>query len=160
MTYLDKILKLGDPKLYEISEPINKTELGSLKPVIDDLHQTLMKFKAKYHAGRAIAAPQLGFMKRLIYMNITGPIILINPELSDLSEERMEVWDDCMCFPNLLVKVERHKQCRLKFFNLDWKEEVWDLEDALSELLQHEVDHLNGVLAVQRAIDDKSFAWR
>jgi peptide deformylase len=160
MTNLDKILKLGDPKLYEVSEPINKTEMGSLRPVVDDLHHTLMEFKAKYHAGRAIAAPQLGIMKRLIYMNITGPVILINPELFDFSDEKLELWDDCMCFPNLLVKVQRHKRCKLRFLNLNWEEEVWELKDDLSELLQHEVDHLNGVLAIQRAIDDKSFAWR
>ncbi|MBM4349371.1 MAG: peptide deformylase [Deltaproteobacteria bacterium] len=160
MARLDKVLKLGDPKLYKISAPVNKTDLDSLKPVIDDLHHTLMEFKAKYHAGRAIAAPQLGVMKRLIYMYITEPVILINPELFDFSEERLELWDDCMCFPQLLVKVQRHKQCKLKFFNLDWKEEIWELEGDLSELLQHEVDHLNGVLAVQRAINDKSFAWR
>jgi len=160
MSNLDKILKLGNPKLYEVSAPIEKAELGSLKPVIDELHQTLMEFKAKYHAGRAIAAPQLGIMKRLIYMNITGPVILINPELFDLSQEKLELWDDCMCFPNLLVRVRRHKRCNLKFFNPDWKEEIWELKDDLSELLQHEVDHLNGILATQRAIDDKSFAWK
>ncbi|MBM4346803.1 MAG: peptide deformylase, partial [Deltaproteobacteria bacterium] len=49
---------------------------------------------------------------------------------------------------------------KLKFFNSDWKERVWELKDDLSELLQHEVDHLNGILATQRAIDDKSFAWK
>jgi peptide deformylase len=160
MTYLDKILKLGNPKLYEVSEPINKKELGALKPVIDDLHHTLMEFKAKYHAGRAISAPQLGFMKRLIYMNINEPVVLINPELFEFSEEKLEVWDDCMCFPNLLVRVRRHKQCKLRFFNPDWEEKVWALEDDLSELLQHEVDHLNGILATQRAINDKSFTWK
>lgn len=160
MTNLDKILKLGHPKLYEVSEPVDRAELESLKPAIDDLHQVLTEFKAKYHAGRAVAAPQLGVMKRLIYMNITGPVILINPELFDLSEEKLEVWDDCMCFPNLLVRVKRHKRCKLRFLNPGWKENVWALEDDLSELLQHEVDHLNGVLAVQRAIDPKSFAWR
>ena len=42
-------------------------------------------------------------------MNITGPVIIINPEWLDLSEERLELWDDCMCFPHLLVKVQRHK---------------------------------------------------
>jgi peptide deformylase len=160
MTHLDKILKLGHPKLYTVSEPVGKTELESLKPAMDDLHHTLMEFKVRYRAGRAIAAPQLGVMKRLIYMNITGPVVIINPELFDLSEEKLELWDDCMCFPHLLVKVQRHKRCKLRFLNADWEENVWVLEDDLSELFQHEVDHLNGILAVQRAIDSKSFAWK
>jgi peptide deformylase len=160
MSKLDKILKLGHPKLYEISEPIVQEDIKSLNKIVEELSDILKEFKTTYGAGRAIAAPQIGVMKRLIYMNITESIILINPELFDLSKEKMEVWDDCMCFPNLLVKVQRHKQCKLKYFNLDWKERVWELEDDLSELLQHEVDHLNGILATQRAIDDKSFAWK
>jgi len=160
MTDLNKILKLGNPKLYEISEPVIRTELESLMPVIVELHNILMEFKAKYHAGRAISAPQVGVMKRLIYMNMTKPVVIINPELFDLSSEMMEIWDDCMCFPDLLVRVKRHKKCKLKFLDEKWKEEIWELEDDLSELLQHEYDHINGILATQRAVDDKSFAWR
>jgi len=160
MTKMNKILKLGNPKLYEISEPVVKTELEGLMPVIADLHDILIEFKAKYHAGRAISAPQVGVMKRLIYMNITKPVVIINPKLFDLSQEMMELWDDCMCFPHLLVRVKRHKKCKLKFLNENWKEEIWGLEEDFSELLQHEYDHLNGILATQRAIDHKSFAWR
>ena len=155
-----EILLLGHPKLYKISELVQKDEIARLRDVADDLHDTLMDFKKRYGKGRAISAPQLGVMKRLIYMNITGPVIIINPEWLDLSEERLELWDDCMCFPHLLVKVKRHKRCKLRFLNPDWEENVWALEDDLSELLQHEVDHLNGVLVIQRAIDHKSFAWR
>jgi peptide deformylase len=124
MTNLDKILKLGHPKLYEVSDPVDKTELESLKPVIADLHHILMEFKAEYHAGGAISAPQLGVMKRLIYMNITGPVIIINPEWVDLSEEKLELWDDCMCFPHLSVKVQRHKKCRLRFLNQNGEEGI------------------------------------
>ena len=160
MTDLNKILKLGNPKLYDISEPVVRTELESLMPVISELHNIFMEFKAKYRAGRAISAPQVGVMNRLIYMNISKPVVIINPELFDLSPEMMELWDDCMCFPDLLVRVKRHKKCKLKFLNEKWKEEIWELEDDLSELLQHEYDHLNGILATQRAVDDKSFAWR
>jgi len=160
MTDLNKILKLGNPKLYEISAPVVKTELESLRPVIDDLHHILMEFKARYHAGRAISAPQVGVMKRLIYMNMIRPVVIINPELFDLSPDMIELWDDCMCFPDLLVRVKRHRRGKLKFLNEEWTEEIWELEDDLSELLQHEYDHLNGILATQRAVDDKSFAWR
>lgn len=119
-----------------------------------------MEFRKRYGAGRAIAAPQIGVMKRLIYMNIDKPVVIINPELSDFSKEMMEVWDDCLCFPNLLVKVKRHNRCKLLFYDLDWNKLTWSLEGDLSELIQHEYDHLEGILATQRAIDMKSFRWR
>lgn len=96
-----EILLLGHPKLYKISELVQKDEIARLRDVADDLHDTLMDFKKRYGKGRAISAPQMGVMKRLIYMNITGPVIIINPEWFDLSEERLELWDDCMCFPHL-----------------------------------------------------------
>ena len=85
---------------------------------------------------------------------------MINPELSDLSDELFEVWDDCMSFPNLLVKVKRHKKLTLSFFDLEWRKQVWHLEDNMSELIQHEYDHLDGILATQRATDSQSFRWK
>jgi peptide deformylase len=156
----EKILKLGNPKLYQVSEPVKKSEIEGLKPVIKDLHAVLMDFRDKYKAGRAIAAPQIGILKRLIYLNIEKPVVIINPELFDLSPELIEVWDDCLCFPDLLVRVKRHKSCRIRFRDHKWNEHVWELTDDLSELLQHEFDHLEGILATQRAIDDRSFKWR
>lgn len=157
---LEEILKLGNPKLYEISEPVKANEMGILKPVVNKLHDLLMEFRKRYGAGRAIAAPQIGIMKRVIYMNIEEPVIIINPELSDLSEEMMEIWDDCLCFPDLLVRVKRHKRCKVRFYDMDWKKQTWFPEGDLSELIQHEYDHLEGILATQRAIDMKSFRWR
>ena len=102
---------LGNPLLYEISEPVSESELSLVPGWVADLHQVMEEIRAKYHFGRAIAAPQLGIMKRLIYVNIEKPIVLINPEFTYLSDEMFELWDDCMSFPNLLVKVIRHKQC-------------------------------------------------
>lgn len=155
-----EILLLGNPKLYEVCKPVNKDELDEVKKIVGDLHDALMDFKKKYNAGRAIAAPQIGYMKRLIYMNIDKPIIFINPVLDILSAEMFELWDDCMSFPDILVKVKRHKRCHISFKDLDWNNQSLQLENDLSELLQHEVDHLNGILAVSRAIDGKSFALR
>jgi peptide deformylase len=99
-------------------------------------------------------------MKRIICWNVESPKVLINPKLLDLSEEMMELWDDCMSFPNLLVRLKRHKSCRVQFLDENWEEQEWQLEGDLSELIQHEYDHLDGILATQRAIDDKSFKWR
>jgi len=155
-----EILLLGNPKLYDVSEAVQKEELKDLPPVVADLHDTLLEFRRKYGAGRAIAACQIGFGKRLIYMFIDRPMVFINPILQNRSKEMIEVWDDCMCFPDLLVKVMRHKSCAIRFRDLSFKEHTMELEDDLSELLQHEYDHLDGILAVSRAMDGYSFALR
>ena len=152
-----EILLLGNEKLYQISEPVKPDEIETLKSVVQDLHDTLMDFREKYHVGRAIAAPQIGVKKRLLYMFIDKPVVFINPVLEFPDNEMMEVLADCMSFPNLLVKVMRHKRCRIKYLDMDWKEQVMSLEGDLSELLQHEFDHLDGILATMRAIDNKSF---
>ncbi|MEJ6466424.1 peptide deformylase [Fusobacterium ulcerans] len=152
-----EILLLGNEELYQISEPVKPDEIETLKSVVQDLHDTLMDFREKYHAGRAIAAPQIGVKKRLLYMFIDKPVVFINPVLEFPDNEMMEVLDDCMSFPNLLVKVIRHKRCRIKYLDMEWKEQVMSLEGDLSELLQHEFDHLDGILATMRAIDNKSF---
>ena len=155
-----EILLLGNPQLYEKSAMVGEEEVEDIKPLIADLHDTLMDFRKQYNAGRAIASPQIGVMKRVIYLHIDEPVVIINPEIEWKSEEMMEVWDDCMCFPDLLVKVLRYQRLRLTFRDLDWKRRTLDLEGDLSELLQHEYDHLEGILAVSRAVDGKSFGLR
>lgn len=154
------ILLLGDPRLYEKSEPVLKSETAGLLPQIDLLFDTVLDFRKKYGNGRAIAAPQIGLMKRIICLNIEKPVAMLNPELSDLSEEEFEIWDDCMSFPNLLVKVKRHQSLTLTFFDLNFEKQTWHLTGDLSELIQHEYDHLDGILATQRAIDNKSLRWK
>ena len=152
-----EILLLGNPKLYEISSVIKEKELEDIKEVVNDLHDTLMDFRKKYGVGRAIAAPQIGVFKRLIYMYIDKPVVFINPVLSFTDDEMMEVLDDCMSFPQLLVKVKRHKRCVIEFKDINFNNMRLELEGDLSELLQHEFDHLDGILATMRSIDNKSF---
>ena len=155
-----EILLLGNPKLYEVCQNIKKEDLTEVKSIIEDLHDTLMDFREKHNAGRAIAAPQIGYMKRLVYMNIDEPVIFINPILDVLSADMFELWDDCMSFPELIVKVKRHKKCHISFKNINWENQSLSLEGSLSELLQHEVDHLNGILAISRCVDNKSIALK
>lgn len=155
-----EILLLGNPCLYETSFPVRFGERTNLTAIVSDLHDTLMCFRERYGIGRAIAAPQIGVKKRLIYVNINGPIVFINPVLRDMSKETITVWDDCMCFPDLLVKVSRHRACTIFYRDAEWTERQMKLENDLSELLQHEYDHLDGILAVERAVDAHAFAFR
>lgn len=160
MKKLNDMLLLGDQRLYEVCEPIEKSELHLVTEWVADLDNVMKEIRIKYNFGRAIAAPQLGIMKRLIYMNIDKPIVFINPKFTYMSDEKFELWDDCMSFPNLLVKVKRHKKVTIKYLDENWESQEWEFENDLSELLQHEYDHLNGILCTMRAIDLKSFKWR
>lgn len=160
MKHLQDLLLLGNPKLYEVSEPVLKSELSQVDEWVADLHNVMEEIRARYKFGRAIAAPQLGIMKRVIYMNIDKPVVFINPEFTYVSDQMFEVWDDCMCFPNLLVRVMRHKELTVKYLDQNWQSQEWKMKDDLAELLQHEYDHLDGILCTMRAIDDKSFRWR
>lgn len=155
-----EVLLLGNPKLYEICAPVEEEEVAGLQSTIIDLHDTLMDCRRRYGAGRAIAAPQIGVMKRLVYMHIDEPVVFVNPVLDQLSDEHIEIWDDCLSFPDLLVRVRRHRTCRIRYRDMTWQAQQTHLSDDRSELLQHECDHLDGVLAVSRAIDARSFAFR
>lgn len=152
-----KILLLGNPDLYESSSPVTKEELDLVRSAVPDLHDTLMEYRRIHGAGRAIAAPQIGIKKRLLYMCIDRPVVFINPTLAFPDGEMMTVMDDCMSFPGLLVRVKRHIRCEIAYEDLDWTPNTLRLEGDLSELLQHEYDHLDGILATMRAVDGKSF---
>ena len=157
---LDDLLMLGDPRLYQTCDPIRREELPLVGDWAADLADVMQAIRDQYQFGRAIAAPQLGIMKRLVYMNIDRPVIFINPEIVAPSEATMTLWDDCMSFPNLLVRVQRNQAITLRYLDENWEQQEWHMQDDLSELLQHECDHLDGVLCTMRAIDDKSFKWR
>lgn len=154
---IKQILKLGDAQLYEVSEPVQKEERTQMLDWVKDLHDTLMEYRRVYGAGRAIAAPQIGLKKRLIYMHIDKPYIFVNPVLTFPDDETYEQMDDCMSFPGLLVKVRRYKRAVISYLDADFLPQTMELQGDFSELLQHEYDHLDGILATMRAADAKSF---
>ncbi len=160
MKNLSDLLLLGDPRLYQTCDPILFEELHLVPGWVADLDNVMREVRQKYGFGRAITAPQLGIMKRLIYMNIDKPVVFINPAFTALSEDLFELWDDCMSFPNLLVRVKRHCSLTINYLDENWQPQTRELEGDLSELLQHEYDHLDGVLCTMRAVDDKAFKWR
>ena len=158
--YLDKILKIGHPDLYKASDPVQKEEISGFQDYIELMGKCILAFRNKYGQGRAIAAPQAGLQKRMIVINIDRPYPIYNPEFIEKSSKMCEIWDDCMSFPELFVKVKRHYSLKMKFRDENWDEQIWELKGDMAELLQHEYDHLDGVLATMRAIDEKSFRWR
>lgn len=153
---IKEILKLGNPELYEVSTEIKAEDLPNLSTWTTDLHDTLLEYRRTYGAGRAIAAPQIGIKKRLLYMLTDREYVFVNPTLSFPDDEMMEVLDDCMSFPGLCVKVMRHRRAVISYTDEQGTEQRMELEGDLSELLQHEYDHLDGILATMRAKDNKS----
>jgi len=153
-----EILLLGNDKLYLPCAEIKETELNKAKQVIADLHDTLMAFRRRVGFGRAIAAPQINEPYRIIYMNLDGhSTAFINPRMIFDEDEQFALWDDCMSFPGLEVWVNRYKSCRIQYKDTAWQDQEVSFTGDLAELLQHEYDHLDGILAVQRALDSKSF---
>ena len=154
------ILLLGDPRLYEVSEEVRREELEELRPVFEDMFDCIKGIRRDYGFGRAIAATQIGIKKRLICMLTDRPYVIINPTLEFVGDEMMELLDDCMSFPKLLVRVRRYRHCILRYLDENWEKREKRMDDDMSELIQHEYDHLDGILATMRAIDSKSFVMK
>lgn len=154
-----RILQLGDALLREISSPVET--IASAQPVLDGLRDTLHEFQRTHGFGRGISAIQIGLATRVIYLEFEGTAYcLINPEYEWLSEEKFRLWDDCFSFPDLLVWLERSETLRLRYTDEHGSAQTVDASGALSELIQHEMDHLDGILAVDRAIGPNGFATR
>lgn len=154
------ILLLGNPQLWQSSAAITDIHSADTQNLIRDLSETLANFRATNGFGRAIAAPQIGAQQRLIYTNVRGGIALLNPVIKTASQEMFELWDDCFSLPNLMVRVRRHARVTVAYTDEHGVSQQLELENDLSELLQHEIDHLDGILATDRAIDSRSFAMR
>lgn len=154
------ILQLGNPVLYEISEEVKREELDSLRPVFEDMFDCIRGIRRDYGFGRAIAAPQIGVKKRVICILADKPYVIINPTLEFVGDEMMELWDDCMSFPGLLVCVRRYRHCILRYLDENWEQQQMRMDDDMAELIQHEYDHLDGILATMRAIDNTSFMMK
>lgn len=145
-----RILQLGDPLLREVSTPV--TDLSTAASVVADLRDTLHEFQRTHGFGRGISAIQIGVPQRIIYLEFTGICYaLVNPEFDGRSAETFCLWDDCFSFPDLLVWLERHETVGLRYQDLNGAFLTLRANGALSELIQHEMDHLDGILAVDRA---------
>jgi len=154
-----RILQLGDPTLRAVSEPVATP--AEAEDTFVDLRDTLHEFQRAHGFGRAISAVQIGVLKRLLYIELEGCAYrLRNPRFEFRSDETFQLWDDCFSFPGLLVRLERAARVRISYDGEDGGAQVLEAAGAFSELLQHEIDHLDGVLAVDRALDRNSFCTR
>lgn len=152
-----KVLTRGHPILEAKCTPVLWPDTD-LERELEQLTRTLLDFRRKHGFGRAIAAPQIGIAKRLIAVHFGAtPFAVINPEITWRSPETFEVWDDCLSLPDIVVRVRRHRSISLRFCDEVGRVRVWhELPEASSELLQHEIDHLDGILMTDRAIDGDS----
>ena len=157
-----KVLLLGDPGLRRECRSVDDPSNADYRYDRDRLHATLERFRAEHGFGRAISAPQIGVAQRFIAVNLgDAPFTMINPEITWCSPETFTMWDDCMSFPFLLVRVRRHRSISVRYLDDDANIRVLDrLDQATSELLQHEIDHLNGILAVDHALDADAIVSR
>lgn len=155
MELLAGVLPLGAPGLRVVSTPVERVDDPGFLADADRLQRTLAAFRAARGFGRAIAAPQIGVARRFIALHLAdAPRLVIDPEVTWRSDEGFTMWDDCMCFPWLLVRVRRHVSISLRYTDERGDRREWQhLPLAAAELLQHEIDHLDGVLAIDRAID-------
>ena len=158
------VLQLGDPTLREICARVPDPTAPEIRALVDDLADTLAHWRKTTGYGRAIAAPQIAHLQRVIFLQLPGaePWPFINPTIIERSKEKMVVWDACLSFLSIFMQVERHREIVVSYQDLEgnWHEVRAGAERDLSELLQHEIDHLDGVLAIDRITDIRTLCTR
>jgi len=161
---IQTVLQLGDPRLREIASPVANLQSPEIAALVKDLADTLADWRTTTGYGRGIAAPQIGVAQRVIYLQLprAQPWTLINPEIFERSAEKVVVWDACLSFLSIFMQVERHREIKVRYQDLqgEWQEIKAGTEKDLAELLQHEIDHLDGILAVDRITDMRTLCTR
>ena len=155
-----EVLQLGDPRLREACRPLVEFNSEQIESTIADLQDTLAHWHETTTYGRGIAAPQIGVMERIIFMNVDKPWVLINPEIVERSPETMVVWDACLSFLCIFFQVRRNEWIRVRYQDRTGNTHEIMAQGELSELLQHEIDHLDGILALDRMTDIKTLCTR
>jgi len=148
---IKEILKVGNDLLYEKSKPVD-FGIDEAKLLLKDLKDTLEDFMKRKKLGRGISGPQIGVLKQAIYIIEDGEhMAFVNPEAVSRSPEKMMVWDSCFCYDvDLFVLIERYRDIEVEYRTPEGLKRRESFSGPLSELLQHEIDHLNGVLSYQR----------
>jgi len=142
------LIILPDPVLRQASKPIERVD-DELKRLADDMLETM------YDApGIGLAAIQIGVPRRMLVIDVARegedkqPQVFINPEILKSSDERSVYEEGCLSIPDYYAEVERPAVITLKYLDRDGKEHTADADGLLATCLQHEIDHLNGVLFI------------
>ena len=145
---LRKILTEPDPILRKKCEPLEKVD-EETKKLMDDMLETM------YAApGIGLAAIQVGILKRLVVIDISKeeekkkPIFLINPQIIHQSKKTSVYEEGCLSLPGQFAEIERPAECTIKYIDYDGKEKELKSDGLLATCIQHEVDHLNGILFI------------
>ena len=145
---LREILKIPDKRLRLVSEPVKRVDM-SIRALADDMFETM------YDApGIGLAAIQIGVAKRVVVMDLSkkdeahAPQVFINPEVTWHSEETSTHEEGCLSIPDYYEEVERPQRIKVKYLDLDGKTHEIEADGLFATCLQHEVDHINGVLFI------------
>ena len=158
------ILKMGNPDLLKVSEPID-FEKDDLKTLIEDMKETM-----KANDGAGLAAPQIGIFKRLVIFgfdtNDRYPeadsipfTVLINPVITPLSDDIENGWEGCLSVPGLRGVVPRFTHIKYEGYDADGKKFEREVEDFHARVVQHECDHLDGILYPMKIEDYRYFGF-
>lgn len=147
MTLL-RILKVPDPRLDKKAQPVREVD-DSVRKLMDDMLETM------YAApGIGLAAPQVGVLKRVIVVDVAGkdeepaPLRMANPKIIWASEERCQREEGCLSVPDQFAEVTRPAQVRVRYLDYDNASQEIDASDLLATCIQHEIDHLDGILFI------------
>lgn len=158
------VLQLGDPGLRQVAAPVGGAAAPGILALVEDLADTLAYWRNTTGYGRAIAAPQIGELVRVIFLQLPGaePWPLLNPTIVWKSDEKVVVWDACLSFLSIFMQVERYREIKVCYQDLqgESREVHAGPDHDLSELLQHEIDHLDGILSVDRITDIRTMCTR
>lgn len=156
---------MGDPRLLEVSRSVEQFDTPGLHALVDDLIDTM-----KAEDGAGLAAPQIGIGLRVVVFGVDSnprypdaeavpQTVLINPEIKPLSEHREDGWEGCLSVPGLRGVVPRYTHIRYSGFDTEGNRIEREAQDFHARVVQHECDHLDGVLYPQRMQDMSRFGF-
>ena len=142
-----KILTIPDPILREISQPVKKVD-KDIKNLMDDMLETMYSAN-----GIGLAAIQIGVPKRIIVMDLSKekekkPLFFVNPEINNKNKVYSVYEEGCLSVPNQFAEIERPSTCEVKYLDYNGNEKILKAEGLLATCIQHEMDHLEGVLFI------------
>jgi peptide deformylase len=147
---IKKVIFIGDPLLRKKCAKVNNFNSPEVKTIKSGLKSTLHHLQKIHKKGGGLAAPQIGYLKKVIYINAKGrSFFLINPKITYASKKLFNVWDFCFSGnASFTAQIKRHWKIKVEYDDEHGQKQGKDFEGYFSELLQHEIDHLEGRLFI------------